>query len=161
MIKKGKKINNAIIIALDVFYPIFKNVLTFEVYRYLAVGGICFFLNFSIFHLSYYFIYSKYLYQTPLFEPYFLALLTSLSFTLPAGFYLNKNFVFKGSHLKLRTQLLRYSFTTIGTVILSKILMDIMVGTLSLNLTASFLLNVFIVQFANFIVQKNLSFYQK
>lgn len=145
---------------IDIFYPIFRSFLSHLVYRYLAVGGICFFTNFCIFHLSYYFIYQRYQISYMHLPSHFFALTTSMCFTVPIGFHLNKMYVFANSRLLNQTQLIRYVLTTIATVIISAVLLDFLVTILKINITIAFLTNVVTIQLLNYFVQKKFSFQQ-
>ena len=143
---------------IDVFYPLFRSILSQTVYRYLAVGGICFFTNFCIFHVSYYLFYQKYQISYPHFPSHFFALSTSMCFTIPIGFFLNRVYVFANSRLLSQVQFIRYVISTVVTVILSAFLLDFLVATLELNLTIAFLVNVVTIQLMNYFVQKKFSF---
>lgn len=144
---------NTIRPVLDIFYCLFSRILPFKVYRYLAVGGICFSANFVIFHCSYY--YFKH--HAVSLAPHIAALLCSLSVTVFLGYYLNNRFVFTTGTLSQRSKLFRYCFTTIAGVIVSTYLLGFLVS-MGINITVSFLLNIAIVQCLNYFVQKGFSF---
>ncbi|WP_180277229.1 GtrA family protein [Chryseobacterium sp. 52] len=131
--------------------------MSFQVYRYLAVGGVCFFINFCIFHLTYFFLLKYKAVDMSIFNNNLKSLIVSLTVTIPVGFYLNRNFVFDGL-LEWKGQLWRYITTILASVYLSKILLDFFIIRLEWSVTLSFLLNIAIVQFVNFFVQKKISF---
>lgn len=143
---------------LDVFYPIFKAFMPKSTYRYLAVGGICFLTNFCIFHFSYYCIYTKLPLPPEQVYPHVLSILTSFSITVFIGFILNAKFVFTDSILGMKEQRFRYVGSTIVATIVSIILMHLFSVCLKMNLTISFLMNILIIQTANFYIQKYFSF---
>ncbi|RQO64392.1 hypothetical protein DBR40_25545 [Pedobacter sp. KBW01] len=139
---------------LDIFFPLFKKVMTKEVYRFLAVGGVCFFLNFCIFHSSYFFLYKDNFHPV---KPHTLALLSSLSITIFVGYFLNRSYVFVTKEANEQRQFFRYFLTTILNVLISIYLLDFLIMA-KINVTIAFILNVVIVQTINFFVQKNFSF---
>ncbi|TKC07181.1 GtrA family protein [Pedobacter frigoris] len=142
---------------LDIPYPIFRKHVSFELYRYLAVGGICFLLNMGVFHFSYYYFFINNLNQNIFFNNNLMSLLTSMVITVPIGFYLTKNFVFS-SKLKENTQLFRYSVSILLSLFLSKNILDIFIINLCLNVTVSFLVSIFVTQIFLFYFQKLISF---
>jgi putative flippase GtrA len=145
---------------IDIFYPIFRLFLSHLVYRYLAVGGICFFTNFCMFHISYHFIYQRHQISFLHLPSHFFSLTTSMCFTIPIGFYLNKMYVFANSKLLNQTQLIRYVLSTVATVAMSTILLDILITALKINITIAFIANVVIIQLLNYFIQKKFSFKQ-
>jgi putative flippase GtrA len=151
------KFKNAIAFALDLLYPFFKRFMSFEVYRYLAVGGICFFLNIIVFHVTFYYLSRIGSNENVFFNNNFKSLLASMSVTLPTGFLLTKYFVFKSS-LSKDKQFLRYSLSTIMTVYLSKKILDFLIIDLHCQVTVSLLLSIAFIQAVNFFFQKKISF---
>lgn len=139
-----------------IFHSYLKPFMSERVYVYLAVGGICFFINFMVFHVSFYFIYVKL--TNPIIPPSIAAILSSLSFTLPIGFYMNLNFVFFGSKLSKQIQFIRYVISTILGVFASGFLIKFFISDLKWNVTVSFLLNMMIIQTINYFVQMYFSF---
>ncbi len=143
---------------IDLLFPLFKRVLSKQVYRYLAAGGICFALNFTIFHLSYYFFYLFPRSLNTYLSKHTFSLLASMSITIFVGFYLNRKFVFSGSYLDKKVQFFRYTSSTILATVASILLMDLFVDILQWNITVSFLSNIILVQLLNFFVQSYFSF---
>jgi putative flippase GtrA len=153
----SSKLKKATAFCLDLPYPIFKRLMSFELYRYLAVGGICFLLNMMIFHIVYYYL----LHYTPTENIFFnnnlKSLLSSMCVTVPTGFYLIKNFVFS-SVLNEKKQFFRYSISSIASVFLSKKLLDFFIINLHLQVTIALLLSITIIQVGNFFFQRKVSF---
>ncbi|KIA92229.1 hypothetical protein OC25_17465 [Pedobacter kyungheensis] len=158
MLDQLKKNNlNPIGCILDIFFPLFKKIIPFELYRYLAVGGICFLINFSVFHLTYFLLLDKNSNEMFFLNNNMKSLMASMSITLPIGFFLNKNFVFDSSLTK-GSSFLRYGISTIASVYFSKNLLDYLVIYLNWNLTLSFLFTTASIQTLNYFFQKKVSF---
>jgi putative flippase GtrA len=98
---------------LQLFYPIFKKWLSYEVYAYLAVGAMNTALNIIFFAVLYEFILSKdgWVIKGYSIASYTIALLIAFLITIPTGFWLSKNFAFKSVTVgskKTTKQLLKY-----------------------------------------------------
>ncbi|NQX43053.1 GtrA-like protein [Pedobacter steynii] len=143
---------------LDLFYPLFKSFISHRVYRYLAVGGVCFLINFCVFHFSYYLVCAHGNYRVLFLKPHNQSVLTSLCITLPIGFYLNRNFVFKDSMLEKNIQFFRYISSTIINAGLFAFLIDFLVTKVQWNVTLIYMFGVFVVQFFNYFIQRDISF---
>lgn len=144
---------------LDFLYPVFRKFIPFELYRFLAVGGVCFVLNFAVFHLSYLYVFRYWHHASFFLQPHFYALLASMSVTILVGFYMNKKFVFKGAVLGVSIQFRRFAISSFVLVIASKLLLDLMVIVWGWNLTVSFIANTVLIQTVNFLFQKRISFH--
>lgn len=87
---------------IDLFYPVFKRVLPFQLYAYLAVGAINTALNIVLFAVFYQFLLptSGYVVNGILVAgipvaSYTVSLLLAFALTVPTGFWLAKHFAFK------------------------------------------------------------------
>lgn len=140
---------------LDIFYPCVRGLLTYEIYKYLIVGGLCFIINSLIFHISYYYVIST---QNVILSKHFQSQLASLCITIPIGFLLNKKYVFFTPKNKSKIQFIFYLLTTLITVVVYTIVLDFLISNLALNATFSFSFTIIIVQFINFFVQKKITF---
>jgi putative flippase GtrA len=95
---------------IDIFYPLFKQMLSLQTFRYAACGGINTLLDIFLFSFSYNFIIKKHQVDLGLvtLSPHIASLFLALSISLPTGFYLNRYVVFQNAGLNRRSQLLRY-----------------------------------------------------
>ena len=143
---------------LDIFYPMLRGVMTKQVYRFLAVGGVCFAVNILIFHSSYHWVYKPYQISTPYLPAYMFAFFTSLAITILLGFFLNYYFVFHGSVLERRVQFFRFSYSTLLEAIAGYYLMRFFVEKLLWFPTLALIVNVAIVQTVNYFIQRDYSF---
>jgi len=155
---KSKKLNNKLfLVGLDFLYPIFKRFLTIQAYRYLAVGGICFCINFAIFTCSLK-IYLKYDISLNYLPSYWIALITTQIFTITFGFYLCYNYVFIDSNLSLFKQFSRYSLTNLLATIITMFNLYVLISLLKQNAHLSYICSTVFVQAINYIIQTNYSF---
>lgn len=158
MSKQPSLIYRGVLFVVDIFYPLLKKVLPKQIYRFLAVGGICFAINIIVFHVSFYYLYLPLNIGLRNIPPYMLAFFTSLSITVLLGFYLNKEFVFNGSVLEKHVQFVRFCYSTILEAIASYLLLRFFVEQLGWHPTLSLIFNVMIIQTANFFIQRDYSF---
>ncbi|SIN66095.1 GtrA family protein [Algoriphagus halophilus] len=98
---------------LQLFYPIFRKWLAFDIYAYLAVGAINTALNIFLFAILYEFILPKEGWTLAGYTvaSYTVALLIAFLVTIPTGFWLSKNFAFRSTAMGTRKtgkQLLKY-----------------------------------------------------
>ena len=138
---------------LDIFYFLFKKVMSHHLYRYLAIGGICFFLNFLIFNTTYHYFF---LINTNWLNRHTKALFCSMLITLPTGFILTKTYLFDSGKLNFITYFIKYSTTTIICVIATKLILDVFLLVFHWNVMFSYLIAIISVQTANFFVQRSI-----
>ncbi len=143
---------------LDIFYPMLRGVMTKQVYRFLAVGGVCFAVNILIFYISYHWVYLPYDISTKPLPSYMFAFFTSLSITILLGFFLNYYFVFYGSILERRVQFFRFSYSTLLEAIAGYFLMRFFVEIFLWFPSLALIINVAIVQTVNYFIQRDYSF---
>lgn len=131
--------NNAILNFIDFFYPPFKKLIGTQTFRYAVCGGSNALLNLIIFSFSYNLVFQQ---ETIIIlgieiTRYIAAYLIALSISFPLGFCLNKYVVFQQSNLKGKTQLMRYGFVAITSIILDYSLLHLLVGYYELWATGS------------------------
>ncbi len=82
---------------IDLFYPVFKRVLPFQLYAYLAVGAINTALNIVLFAVLYQFMLptSDFIINGIPVASYTVSLLLAFALTVPTGFWLAKHFAFR------------------------------------------------------------------
>lgn len=135
-------------------YFLFKKILPYKLYRYLAVAGLCFFFNFIVFHLIYYGMAN----QIGISSSMILGIACSSIITLWLGFKLNQFYVFPRSTLKYASQKIRYVSSNLIASVMSALILRYLVEVLKINLTLSFFLSIICVQSLNFFIQNFYSF---
>jgi putative flippase GtrA len=132
-------VRNALLTFIDFFYPPFKRFIGLQTFRYAVCGGSNALLNLIIFHVSYNFIFDKYIIIIvgQHVTQYISAYMVALSISFPVGFCLNKFVVFQNSNLQSKTQLIRYASLAITNVFLDYFLLHLLVGYFKLWATGS------------------------
>jgi len=160
MRKLHENIRSLILSVVDLFYPIFKNIMPLQTFRYAACGGFNTVLDISLFFVSYNFILKK--------EPVHLGFLTigahiaafliGFMVTFPIGFYLSRYVVFQETSVKKAKQLAKYFTVVFGCLILNYAFLKLFVDVFGWYPTPSKILTtVFVVAFS-YISQKNFTF---
>lgn len=108
-----------IISILDFFYSPVQKWVNKQTFRYIACGGANTLLDIFLYFVAYNYIFKKEIVHTPLvsISPYIAAFIFSFIVTFPTGFYLMRNIVFTGSHLRGRIQLFRYFILVVLSVL--------------------------------------------
>lgn len=145
---------------IDLFYPLFKKVMTLQMYRYAACGGGNTVLNIFLYFITYNFVLQKQILHLGIvaISPHIAAFLIAFFLTFPIGFYLSMYVVFQGSILKRRVQLLRYFMVAIGCIILNYIFLKIFVEILGFYPTPSMIATTGIVITFSYLSQRYFSF---
>lgn len=139
---------------LDFLYPIFKPIISFGLFRYFLIGPISFFINNLFFYFFYNSLVKKMLLQYGFSNTNLMALLISLTITIPVGFYMTKNFVDSSKPIK-KFHFFYYTLVILISVYFSNKLLDIFINNLKLNITLSLFMNTFFNQlFISIILRK-------
>ena len=145
---------------VDFFYPIFRNTMTLQMYRYAACGG-----GNTLFNIFLYFILYNYVLQKKVLElgfiaftPHIAAFIIAFCITFPIGFYLSMYVVFQGSYLRRRIQLIRYFLVAIVCIILNYVLLKIFVEQFGWYPTPSLVITAGIVILFSYLSQRHFSF---
>lgn len=148
---------------IDLFYPLFKKVMTLQMYRYAACGGGNTVLNILIYFITYNFILQKeILHLGPVaISPHIAAFLIAFCITFPIGFYLSMYVVFQGSYLKRRVQLFRYFMVALMCIVLNYVLLKTFVEVLHIYPTPSLMMTTGIVVLFSYFSQRYFSFRAK
>jgi putative flippase GtrA len=160
MIKLHENIRSLILRVVDLFYPIFKNIMPLQTFRYAACGGFNTVLDISLFFVSYNFILQK--------QPFHIGFLTigahiaafliGFMVTFPIGFYLSRYVVFQETSVKKTKQLAKYFTVVFGCLLLNYAFLKLFVDMFGWYPTPSKILTtVFVVAFS-YISQKNFTF---
>ena len=160
MIKLHENIRSLILRVVDLFYPIFKNIMPLQTFRYAACGGFNTVLDISLFFVSYNYILQK--------QPVHIGFLTigahiaafliGFMVTFPIGFYLSRYVVFQETSVKKTKQLAKYFTVVFGCLILNYAFLKLFVDMFGWYPTPSKILTtVFVVAFS-YVSQKNFTF---
>lgn len=145
---------------VDLFYPLFKKIMTLQMYRYAACGGGNTALNIFIYFITYNFILEKQVLDLGFiaFTPHIAAFFIAFCITFPIGFYLSMYVVFQGSYLRRRIQLLRYFMVAMICIVLNYVLLKLFVEGLGWYPTPSLVITAGIVILFSYLSQRHFSF---
>jgi putative flippase GtrA len=156
------KIRAWILQFIDLFYPLFRPIMTLQMYRYAACGG-----GNTVFNIFLYFITYNYLLDKEMVHLGFItisahiaALIGCFFITFPIGFYLSMYVVFQGSFLKRRTQFVRYFMVAIACIFLNYFFLKLFVEKFGWYPTPSMIINTGIVTAFSYFSQRYFSFRQ-
>jgi putative flippase GtrA len=160
MIKLHENIRSLILRVVDLFYPIFKNIMPLQTFRYAACGGFNTVLDISLFFVSYNYI----LHKQPVhigfltIGAHIAAFLIGFMVTFPIGFYLSRYVVFQETSVKKAKQLAKYFTVVFGCLLLNYAFLKLFVDMFGWYPTPSKILTtVFVVAFS-YVSQKNFTF---
>jgi putative flippase GtrA len=148
---------------LQLFYPIFKKWLAYDVYAYLAVGAINTALNIILFAVLYEFILPKEgsLIGGYTIASYTIALFVAFFVTIPTGFWLSKNFAFKSVAVgskKTTKQLFKYILVVGQGLGSDYLILKGLILFFSMQPTVAKIFSTVIVLTVNFMLQKYFTF---
>lgn len=151
---------------LDFIYPVFKKILPYQVYAYLAVGAINTVLNIVLFALFFQFVLPKtgILVGGFLVASYTISLLMSFITTVPTGFLLSKNFAFNGDNQNRQRsgqQLFKYFLVVLQGLGTDYLIMKGLIVLLGLYPTIAKIISTVLVLTSNYILQKHFTFKAK
>ena len=131
-----------------------------QTFRYAACGGGNTLLDIFIYFISYNFILRKEILYSPIgaISPYIAAFFIAFAVSFPMGFYLSRNIVFKGSHLRGRVQLFRYLLLVVVCIILNYVCIKLFVEQFGIYPTVSKILTTVIVVSFSYVTQKHFTF---
>ncbi|MBX2923611.1 MAG: GtrA family protein [Chitinophagaceae bacterium] len=152
-----------IIDVLDYFYAPVRKLLDKQTFHYIVCGGGNTLLDIVIYFITYNFVLKKQIVHTPLvsISPYTAAFIISFLITFPIGFYLMRNIVFSGSHLRGRIQLLRYFMLVIICVLLNYLFIKLFVEQFQMYPTIAKILTTVIVISFSYLTQRHFTFKSK
>lgn len=160
MRKLHENIRSLILSVVDLFYPIFKNIMPLQTFRYAACGGFNTVLDISLFFVSYNFILQKQAVHigSLTIGAHIAAFLIGFMVTFPIGFYLSRYVVFQETSVKKAKQLAKYFTVVFGCLILNYAFLKLFVDMFGWYPTPSKILTtVFVVAFS-YVSQKNFTF---
>ena len=146
---------------LELFYPIFKRFLPFEIYAYLAVGAGNTVLNIVLFTLFYKLILQQehYTIASFTFAGYTLALIIAFVLTVPTGYWLSKTFAFtQAAKEKMGKQLGKYFLVVLQGVISDYLIFKALIVFMNVEPVTAKVLSTVIVLTINYLLQKYFTF---
>ena len=106
---------------IDFFYPPFRKVMSLELFRYAACGGMNLVLEWVLYYVFYYYVFHEQVFDLGFiaFTPHIAAFVFKFPITFLTGFWMARHISFSGSTLKGRTQIVRYFLVTIGNILMN------------------------------------------
>jgi putative flippase GtrA len=148
---------------LDFVYPLFKKLLPYQLYAYLAVGAANTVLNIVLFAVLYHFVLpqpgirvSNYTVAS-----YTISLLLAFVVTVPVGYWLSKTFAFgqQGVAPKQNArQFVKYFLVVMQGLVLDYLLLKLLVLYASMHPTVAKIISTVIVLVLNYLLQKYFTF---
>lgn len=154
-----------ILTSLDIFYPLFKRLMSKSVYQYLALGAVNTVLNVLLFILFYQFILNRkeYVILGISIESYTLSLFYSFLITLPTGYWFAKHFAFSetsGNQATAKT-FSKYFIVVVQGLVSDYLLLKFLIEITHLNPSIAKTLSTLIVLTVNYLLQKHFTFKSK
>jgi putative flippase GtrA len=115
---------------IDFFYPPFRKVMSLELFRYAACGGMNLLLEWVLYYVFYHFVFRGQVFDLGqlvfnrtiaylAFTPHIAAFVFKFPITFLTGFWMARHISFSGSTLKGRTQMVRYFLVTVGNILIN------------------------------------------
>ncbi|MDB5196102.1 MAG: phenylalanine 4-monooxygenase [Flaviaesturariibacter sp.] len=154
------KVRAFILQFVDLFYPLFRKIMTLQMFRYAACGGGNTAFNIFLYFVIYNFVLQKdLLHLGPLtLSPHIAAFLIAFCITFPIGFYLSMYVVFQGSYLRRRVQLIRYLLVALACMALNYMLLKTLVEVCGFYPTPSMIATTGFVVLFSYLAQRHFSF---
>ena len=145
---------------IDFFYPPFRKLMNLQTFRYAASGGGNMVLGFSIYFISYKYLFHErdFHFSFYAFKSHVAALFISFFATFPIGFFMSKYVVFSDSNLKGRIQLFRYFMICLFNLVLNYLFLKIFVEVFHIYPVLAQVFTIAIVVVFSYIAQRNFSF---
>ena len=126
--------------AIDIFYvkPL-RKLLSQQVFRYLACGGITALLDAVWYYVIYHYIVREQIVDLGFIalSPHIAALCVVFPTTFLTGFWLNRNVAFRVTNVSSLPQLAKYALTVVGSILLNYACMKLLVDVCGLWATPS------------------------
>lgn len=149
---------------VDALYiPIFKRVVSRNIFAYGVCGGANMALDTLWYFLLYHYVVCERFINlgVVVMSPHIAALCLVFPITFFTGFWLNRNVAFRVTHLHSRRQLLRYALTVVGSILLNYVCMKLLVESFNLWPTPSKILTTIISVAYSYLVARYYTFTTK
>jgi putative flippase GtrA len=160
MRKLHENIRSLILGMVDMFYPLVREFMPLQTFRYAACGGFNTILDITLFFVSYNFILEKQPvhFSFVTISPHIAAFLMGFCITFPIGFYLSRYVVFQETSVGKREQLSKYFLVVLGCLVLNYGFLKLFVEVFGLYPTPSKLITTIFVVIFSYLSQKNYTF---
>ena len=127
---------------IDFFYPPFRKVMSLELFRYAACGGLNLVLEWVLYYVFYYYVFHEQVFDLGFiaFTPHIAAFVFKFPITFLTGFWMARHISFSGSTLKGRTQIVRYFLVTIVNILINYFGLKLFVEVLHIWPTVSYII---------------------
>ncbi len=146
-------IRRLILSVIDFFYPLFKQIMPIQTFRYAACGGFNTTLDILIYIISYNVILKEkhtVIYNYTI-TAHIASFIVGFFITFPIGFYLSRYVVFQETSTRKSSQLFKYFIVVLFCIILNYGFLKLFVETFYLNaIIAKIITTVFVVLFSYF-----------
>lgn len=150
--------------AIDLFYikPL-RRVLSQQVFRYLACGGVTALLDAVWYYVIYHYIVCERFIDLGIvvMSPHIAALCVVFPITFLTGFWLNRNVAFHAVQAKTLPQILRYALTVVGSILLNYLCMKLFVEWCGVWATPSKMLTTLVCAIYSYLVGRYYTFANK
>jgi len=145
---------------IDLFFPLFRNFMPLQTFRYAVCGASNQFLNLCIYHLSYIYLFQQRNWELGglTFKPHIAAAIIAIGITVPIGFLLARYVIFTDSEVRFRHQLGRYLSIALICLPLNYFLLKLFVEIFHWDATLSMAVTILIVAVFSFVSQKLFAF---
>jgi len=160
MVKGIVLIKNFIERIIEWIYPIFKNFIPKETFRYGFTGGANTVLDIFLYFITYNFVLRKQIVHLGFvaISPHIASFLIVFPITFTTGFLLSKFITFTESQLRGRIQLIRYGITVMVCIVLNYIFLKLFVDFFGLYPTVSKIITTVLVAIYSYFSQKYFTF---
>ena len=148
---------------LQLFYPLFRRLMSYQIYAYLAAGAINTVFNIALFAIGYQFVLPKagFTIDGVNIASYTVSLMIAFVITVPTGFWLAKNFAFddgKKEEKKSLGQLFKYFLVVLQGLGSDYLLLKGLITFFSIQPTVAKIISTVIVLTLNYLLQKHFTF---
>ncbi len=147
--------------AIDIFYvkPL-RKLLSQQVFRYLACGGITALLDAVWYYVIYHYIVREQFIDLGfiVMSPHIAALCVVFPITFLTGFWLNRNVAFRVTNVSSLPQLAKYALTVVGSILLNYACMKLLVDACGLWATPSKMITTVICAIYSFLAGRYFTF---
>ena len=127
---------------IDFFYPPFRKVMSLELFRYAACGGLNLALDWALFYILYHFVFHGQVFDLGFiaFTPHIAAFIFRFPITFLTGFWMARHISFSGSTLRGRTQIVRYLMVTVVNFLINYFGLKLFIEVLHIWPTISYVI---------------------
>jgi len=157
---KHIKVKNKFIELIDLPYPLFKNIMPIQIFRYASCGVINVCIDLFTFYIGYSIILKGETLNIGFYHlsPHIGAYFFSFCFTFPIGFFLSKYVVWAESNIPGRVQLYRYFLLVLSNILINIVFLKFFIEIFNLPPIVAKALTICIVIVFSYISQKHFTF---